>query len=471
MRLAFDIQWHYALDIAEESDVLKYISPKTLWNMRRIVTENKLEDIIFKQPTERLSEVFNVIMRKQRIDSVHIKSNMRNLSRIGILSKGISRFLVNVKRHYKEEFDRVEEEIRKRYLSKEGLQSFGMVKPSEARKRLKSTAEDLFDLVEHFKGDEDIEKMSSYKLLCRILKEHCNIEEVGAGKRIELKEAKEISSSSVQNPSDPDAGYSGHKGKGYSVQIMETYSRTEGKEEKEKRLNLITYVEVESADKSDAKALMSAIEKAEENNFKPEEVLADSLYGSDENCEKAKERNVEIISPVMGKNKKEGYHISEFLFTEEGKILECPEGENPVFNKRNKDRYSSGFGSRICGCCCMVDKCCVKKGKNYYYVRYTEKDIRIRKRREKEASIEFKDKYRFRAGVEATMSELDRKTGIKHFKGARVKSGEVLCVFKSSCYKHIQSDCREKSRKPPKSRGKRSIFCFFCIYFEFKKAF
>jgi len=31
---------------------------------------------------------------------------------------------------------------------------------------------------------------------------------------LEVKSPKEVSSASLQNPSDPDAGYSGHKGQG-----------------------------------------------------------------------------------------------------------------------------------------------------------------------------------------------------------------------------------------------------------------
>jgi hypothetical protein len=36
-------------------------------------------------------------------------------------------------------------------------------------------------------------------------------------KRISLKANKDIPSDSLQNPSDPDASYDGHKGKGYQV--------------------------------------------------------------------------------------------------------------------------------------------------------------------------------------------------------------------------------------------------------------
>ena len=75
---AFNIQWHYALNITEESDSAKYISLKTLWNNRNIVAQNNLEDDIFKAGTQKLAQVFKVNVDKQRIDSVHIKSNMRS---------------------------------------------------------------------------------------------------------------------------------------------------------------------------------------------------------------------------------------------------------------------------------------------------------------------------------------------------------------------------------------------------------
>ena len=42
-QLSYNIQWHYALNIAEESDEAKYICPKTLWNMRLFATELGLE--------------------------------------------------------------------------------------------------------------------------------------------------------------------------------------------------------------------------------------------------------------------------------------------------------------------------------------------------------------------------------------------------------------------------------------------
>ncbi|GMT48448.1 MAG: hypothetical protein IEMM0007_2014 [bacterium] len=51
-------------------------------------------------------------------------------------------------------------------------------------------------------------------------------------------------------------------------------------------------------DRSDANALIPMIDATQDKGLGPEEVLADSLYGGDKNCEKAKELGVEIISPV-----------------------------------------------------------------------------------------------------------------------------------------------------------------------------
>jgi len=60
---------------------------------------------------------------------------------------------------------------------------------------------------------------------------------------------------------------------------METYCNSKEESLREKTLNLITHVEIESAHLSDAHALIPALESAKDRGLAPEEVLADSLYG------------------------------------------------------------------------------------------------------------------------------------------------------------------------------------------------
>src|SRR5450756_2601563 len=90
---------------------------------------------------------------------------------------------------------------------------------------------------------------------------------------VRLKPNKDVPSDSLQNPSDPDASYDGHKGKGYQTQVMETYSPDKD------RLSLITHVVTEPAHTSDASALIPAIADTKKRQLKPEEAVSDSLYG------------------------------------------------------------------------------------------------------------------------------------------------------------------------------------------------
>jgi len=319
-QVAFNIQWHYALNITEESDSAKYICPKTLWNMRSIVVDNGLDAILFDHITDKLAKVFKVNTDKQRIDSVHIHSNMRRLGRIGIFTSSINKFLVNLKRSHKELFDTIDKGIIDRYLPKESLQCFSMVRPSESAKTLASVSADLFHLVAQFKDNPEVRSMHSYKLLERVLKEQCVVKDDGTA--VELKRPQEIPSDSLQNPSDPDATYSGHKGQGYQVQIMETYHPD--KEGKKESLNLITHVEVEPAHESDANALLPAIESSKKRSLAPDKLLADTLYGGDENCQEAKELGVEVISPAKSTKEKDGITLSDFNVNERGDIVSCP---------------------------------------------------------------------------------------------------------------------------------------------------
>jgi len=425
-QLAFNIEWHYALNITEESDSAKYMCPKTLWNMRNIVVENGLDSILFDRTTDKLAKVFKVDTDNQRIDSVHIKSNMRRLGRIGIFVSSISKFLVNLKRGHKELFETIDETVTDKYLSEKSVQCFAMVKPSESAKTLKSVSADLFDLVEQFKDHPEVKAMHSYKLLERVLKEQCNVSD--DGKAVNIRKPKEIPSDSLQNPSDPDATYSGHKGQGYQVQVMETYCKDE--KVKEQTLNLITHIEVEPAHKSDVNALIPAIESSKERGLSPEELLADTLYGSDENCQKAAKLGVDVITPAKSKDK-EGITLSDFEVSEKNEIVSCPQGLAPVRNKKKKTRHSVAFDSQHCSLCPFQETCPVKQGKDHHYLRYTDKEMRLAIRKAYEKTDEFKDRYRWRAGVEAAMSEYDRRTGVKHLRVRGFKAVRFCATLKA----------------------------------------
>ena len=420
IQLASNIQWHYALNIFNPSDAAAYMSLKTLWNNRNLILSNELDKVIFNKITEKLANVFGVDTTQQRLDSVHIKSNMRKLGRIGIFSESIHGFLKIMNKKYPVQFETVDKKIISRYHSEKAVGCFSRVKPSDSAKTLEIVSSDLYKLVVQFENDSEICDIKSYKILKRVLSEQCNVVE----SVVAPKESKKISSDSLQNPSDPDATYSGHKGQGFQAQIMETYSE----DKQDTTLNLITYVDVEPAHKSDTKALIPALESVKEREMLPEVVLADTLYGSDDNTLNANEMGVDVISPVMGCSKESP--LKFFNLSDNGTIQSCPQGHTPVKTRKKNDKYGASFNSEHCNQCPMKDKCPAKEGKRHHYVNYSDKDLRLLERREYEESPEFKDKYRYRSGVEATMSQYDRRTGGKHLRVRSLKSVRYCVVMK-----------------------------------------
>lgn len=450
-QFAFNIQWHYALDILSNSDNAAYVCPKSIWNMRSIMTKYGLYDSVFEAVGDKLNNVFDVDHSLQRIDSVHIFSNMKHLGRIGIFTGTIKKFLVNLKRQHKNEFNELDLNLQDRYLKKEGESAFSMVKPSESSKTLQMLAEDLFFLINTFASHHSIPSMSSYQLMTRVLKEQCVTEqdENTNKQRVTLKANKNIASDSLQNPSDPDAGYSGHKGKGYQVQVAETYSN---KEEKD-ALSLITYVDVQAAHESDADALLPYLEAAEQRGIQAEEVAADTLYGSDDNHEAAQQKGINLIAPTQDRQKDLFCTLTDFAFDKDGFVSLCPENCQPVKKSKKKDRFTIAFSLEKCNACPRVNHCPVTPGKkDLAYLRYNEKVARLSRRRAYERTDEFKEKYRFRAGVEATMSQLDRRTGIKHLRVRGMKAVRFAATMKAAALNIIRAAAyktrRNKGRSP-----------------------
>lgn len=427
-QFAFNIQWHYALNITADVDRDAYLCPKTLWSMRSLLTREGHYSSLFDVVTDKLKNIFDVDTDRQRLDSVHIFSNMRHLSRVGLFARTIKTFLVNLKRHHRSLFDELASEVKDRYLSKRGESVFAMVKPSESERTLQTLGTDLFALIERFRAEEAVTCMHSYQLLMRLFKEQCRVEgdETGQVLKVSVKPNKEVPSDSLQNPSDPDASYDGHKGRGYQVQVMETYSR----EEDGDQLNLITHVHAEPAHHNDVHALLPAVEQTKRQQRGPKEVLADSLYGSDENCRKAAKEGVEVISPAGGKNQADG--LAYFTFSEKGRVTACPQSHAPLKTKHKKERHSASFDSSVCEPCPHLSECPVKPGRKGHYLRYSDKELRLARRRAREKTPAFRDRYRFRAGVEATMSEYDRKTGVKRLRVRGLRAVRYRATLKAA---------------------------------------
>jgi len=416
-----DVRWRYALDISDEED---YLSRRSLVEFRRRLAdkdpEMKMIRTVFDHIRDSAIKRLGLSVSHQRLDSTHIISNIRLRGRVALFTNTIDLFLKSLD---KEHFARVPVKIREWHTEEpEGWFGLG---PKEQKIKLEELAQYLYELIIIFEKDELGEP---YQLLTRLFSEQCECSKENPKDPPNIQVKKKTEGLTLQSPYDPDASY-GHKGPGYSLHITETCNNKENPE-------IITDYEVHGAARSDKGKALSVIERLD--TCKPDILFADGGYPSVPSTLKVQEQ-VEFIAPVdRGRLPDEVVGRDHFQFNPEGLVTQCPQGHIPIDHRilsgNNSTRRSlhALFDGNLCRVCTMLDSCPVRtpnhrnKGCS---PRDTVGDFRleitpeIRLRDHMYAlqqTTQWKDRYRIRAGIEATNSELKRAHGIGRLKVRRL---------------------------------------------------
>lgn len=416
--VALNIAWHYALDIRREPDA--YLCERTLRNYRSKILMLGLDEVLFRTLTDKLIAAVGVDTSKQRLDSTAVRSAIRGLTRLGILVEATSKFLRELRRKHPNRYTDVDAEVLRKYVERQGGGCFADTRPSESRQRLPEAAQDVYALVEQFRLTEAA-TLESFQLLQRIFHEQCEIPDDSAAP-VAVRPPRSSDCDGVVSPADPDARYNKHRGVGYLVQIMESFAEddsTAGDEEQPPRPDLITHVAVDQLTMHDQDALEPALDDTAQRGWKPNELLADSHYGSNECLAKGQKRHVEIISPAMtAKGKRQGkLTLEDFELDDQGRVVRCPAGQEPVETSVADVRIQALFDSAVCQACPQRGDCpAAAVGRNEQRWQYNHDRVKQRERRLQNASEEFRQRYRWRAGIEATMSRFKHQMAMAHLR-------------------------------------------------------
>jgi len=398
-RYLTDAAWQYALNV---NPMEASLSHATVERYLKLFAENDLANEIFHRVTSALIEALDLDVSRQRLDSTHIFSDMATFGRTKLMGVTIKRFLVQLKRHHPELYGALDMDVLARYAPSQA-KLFGDFTGSRTALRQR-VAEDLLMLVSRFADDERVSGRGSYKAMARVLAEQCDVVE----ETVELK--KKTGGDVMQNPSDPDATYDGHKGPGHQAQIAETCSP-------ENEVQLITGVETEPAHASDQNACVPMIDQLEAHDRKPEILYADGQYGSDANVVEAAKRGVDLQSPVAGapQQNPDDLTIDDFVVNEETQTVECcPNGHEPVSSVHDPDkqRTRTVMDAAHCSACPCRNQCPVKQVRGEYVIEHTPAEHRLASRRAEQATNAFREHYAIRGGGESVNAGLKRKTGM-----------------------------------------------------------
>lgn len=413
---------------------------RTVERYRKLFTEDDLAAQLFRELTITLTDLLELDVSKQRLDSTHVFSHMATFGRVRLMAVAMKRCLTQVKRHAVDDYAALPEELRARYAPSEG-KLFAEAKDAEARARSRQqVAEDMFLVIERFADHGEIKSRTSYTSLVQIFQQQCEV--VEGCVVVMTKTGGDV----IQNPSDLDATYDGHKGQGYQVQLSETCSS-------ENDVQLIMGVIPETACANDSEAVRPMLEQLNGNGLTPEQMAADTAYGSDENCVIAESFGVELIAPVPGRAPQVEpgeLTLDDFAHNEvTGSVDACPASHSPLRVTRDEATQTTvvEMSASMCVSCPLLELCPIQRTPDgRFELEFTDKARRTAARRCEAETDVFRERYSARSGIESTNGGLKNRLGLGKL---RVRGRDAVfrtILLKVSGWNLLRASASEKLR-------------------------
>ena len=429
--LHFDIRYQYALHTTNYDK--QPVSINTLTNFRNRVIEYEQSSGIdlIKIEIEALADITAKFLRidnkKVRVDSLMVSSSCKKLSRLELVYSVNYRLIKDLN-----EYD-------KSLIPQDCLVYLEKGNKNETIYRtqdLEATSK-LLTLLKHSQmlyeacseADTIITSSENYQLLVRIIQDQTTIDE---NNKLAPKFGKDIVSTSLQNPTDPDATYRQKYGgnTGYVANIVETFNDD---------TSIITNYDLKPNIYSDSRFsddVIAAISEKKEADEKIQ-VITDGAYYEQNKAEEALKQNIELIpGELVGrKPSKEKMSYDKFAVDKDENIItSCPNGAKPEKSYYSEKSYTAKFDKEACEECPFKDKCPIKPQKKFNTIRVSEKRRNTDIQREKMSQEEYIEITNQRAGVEGIPSVLRRRYKIDNMPIRGLLRSKLWVGFKIAAY-------------------------------------
>lgn len=399
--LMFDIRYQYALHTTSFKE--QPLSDRTLSRFRARCLTYETEtgiDLIHTCVTslaKELSEFMGITQSMQRMDSLMVAANIRNLSLLELFYTCVANLAkVMEQREIKIPDDQ------HHYLDKDDCNRFVYHnREKDAAERTILVMHDAEKLLGLCGGTLD--DTSEYQLLIRLLREQTILEDDG-NRRLKEKREKEDPSKVLMNPSDPEATFrkkGGAKYIGYVGNIVEAVGESR---------SLVMDYAYEQNVYSDHQFLKDYLSKQPVYE-KPAILVTDGAYSGEANVAKAKEQNITFISTNFTGHKPADL-FAEFKFSEDGReLLECIHSKAPYYTRydQSNDRCAAYFERADCEQCPYMEQCRPRFKGKYALREISWKAVNRANQLRYMKTGEFRELAHFRNGVEAIPSLLRRR--------------------------------------------------------------
>jgi len=217
----------------------------------------------------------------------------------------------------------------------------------------------------------------------------------------------------IESPHEPEARCGTKRDQhwiGYKAQVTETCEPDQPR--------LMTDIDVTSAVAHDSPELPPIQKRLEERGLRPSEHMVDQGYVSGEHIVKSQAQGIDLVGPPPADTHPDnGFRQTDFQVDVEAKQVICPVGEvSRVWSERasaegEPPTIEVRFSAETCQACPAFGVCTKSaQGRSLELNPYRSA---LEARRVEAQTETFKQRFRIRAGVEATISELVRGHGLR----------------------------------------------------------
>lgn len=334
----------------------------------------------------------------KRMDSMMIESNIRKMGRLELLYTCLSNLVKQLHRDGRADLTEGIEHYAKDDDRNKVIYHDNDTPQSE---RLQKVIDDASALLP--KCEEDYGDTEEYQLLERAINEQTKKDD--SGKNIPRGKGEGMTSSSLQNPSDPDATYRAKAGKshrGYAANLTEAV---------DEKGSIVTDYQYDVNTRSDSSFISEEIKTMDKAEVQ-QSIVADGAYSGKEIRKQAADKNIDVITTGLLGRKPRNILLG-FKLSEDGKtVTKCPAGNVPRTSSYVRQNHSIrvSFLKEKCENCPHKAECLIHlKERTAYLVFSINARKRAQESKEREDDESLKRAGRIRNGVETLPSILRRK--------------------------------------------------------------
>ena len=445
------VDWKYALHLPLHYVGFDY---SVLSEFRQRLLVHQAESRVFEKLLEQLKALGLVRGRGvQRTDSLAVVSAVTRLTRLELVYETLRVTLMALQRTESAWFaqmipPRLVEEYGERGEQERWVKESGDKGHAEVRRRAATIGQDgqwLVDRLEASDTPRTLQTLPEVATLRIVWAQQFYIEPLsdqpkGTGPtRFELREhLASAGAETICTPHDPEARYSekrGHTWQGYKVHVTETAD--------DDAPHLITDVRTTLATATDFDQVTPIQETLARREVVPAQHVLDMGYVSGENIARSNGRHIELIGPARPDGSRQahipgGVTLSHFELDYGRKVARCPAEQTSAAwtacERQGQCEINIRFAAATCAVCprftrCVTSQSAKPRGRTLHLRPYYEFLVQ---QRQKQTTSSFKQVYKRRARIEATLSWSVRAQGLRQSRYIGLKKTQLQHSFSAA---------------------------------------